>query len=765
MDPVIHILLVEDDPAHAELIERAFDGSSGRFRVSVAGNLAAAQSLLRQTVPDLIIADWRLPDGDGLDLLKGSDGRAEIPVVLMTSHGNERVAVEAIQSGVLDYVVKSVESLSDMPHTADRALREWIHRRERARMQEALQASERKYRFLADHVVDVIWTMDLQMHLTFMSPSAETMYGWTLEEWATLQPQDYLTPQSLAIAQKTLADHLAMQGRPEDEEVTLEMEQYRKDGTTFWTEVKARLLRGERGTPASIIGSTRDITGRKRVEQALVQEKAFSDMVIDSLPGVFYICDEQGLLLRWNDNEKVVTGYSREDLSQMSVLGLFQHDRELMAAHLREVFETGRASVEASIVTRSGMSVPFYLTGFRMVSDDKRYLVGVGIDISERRRLEQQLIHAQKMEAIGVLAGGVAHDFNNILTAIIGYASLMELKMGRNDPLRNNVEQILTSVERASALTQGLLAFSRKQVVTLEVVNANDLIYAFHKILARLIGEDIDFKLDLTAEKVTVRLGRGQLEQVLMNLVTNARDAMPNGGKLKISTDQVTFDGDQGEITGGSYALIEVSDTGTGIEKDEIGHIFEPFYTTKETGKGTGLGLAIVYGIITKHNGYINVSSEPGQGTTFKIYLPLIPVAAEEETQKGTKVLPVGRSETILLVEDEDSVRRVARVLLEEFGYTVLEAGDGEAGVNVFQENQDRIRLVLCDVIMPKKNGQETYEEIRKMRPDIRMIFMSGYTADIVEQKGLLESGLDIISKPLNPSELLQSIRKTLDRQ
>jgi CheY-like chemotaxis protein len=240
---------------------------------------------------------------------------------------------------------------------------------------------------------------------------------------------------------------------------------------------------------------------------------------------------------------------------------------------------------------------------------------------------------------------------------------------------------------------------------------------------------------------------------------------MPNGGKLKISTDQVTFDGDQGEITGGSYALIEVSDTGTGIEKDEIGHIFEPFYTTKETGKGTGLGLAIVYGIITKHNGYINVSSEPGQGTTFKIYLPLIPVAAEEETQKGTKVLPVGRSETILLVEDEDSVRRVARVLLEEFGYTVLEAGDGEAGVNVFQENQDRIRLVLCDVIMPKKNGQETYEEIRKMRPDIRMIFMSGYTADIVEQKGLLESGLDIISKPLNPSELLQSIRKTLDRQ
>ncbi|NTW66165.1 MAG: PAS domain S-box protein, partial [Nitrospirae bacterium] len=733
MDPVIHILLVEDEPAHAELVTRAFDGSSDRYRVSVVGNLAAAQSLMQQSIPDLIIADWRLPDGDGLDLVRGSDGRAEIPVVLMTSHGNERIAVDAIQSGVLDYVVKTVESLSDMPHTAERALREWLYRKERRRMQVELQASEQKYRFLAENVVDVIWTMDLQMHLTFMSPSAEKMYGWTIEEWLNLQPQDYLPSQSLALAQKTLAEHLVMQRGPEDDKVTLELEQCRKDGTTFWTEVKARLLRDEREAPVSIIGSTRDITERKRAEQALVREKAFSDMVIDSLPGIFYICDEQGLLVRWNDNEKVVTGYSREELSQMNLLRLFQLDGELMAAHIREVFETGRASVEASIVTRIGKAIPFYLTGFRMAVDDKRYLVGVGIDISERKSLEQQLLHSQKMESIGQLAGGIAHDFNNILAAIVGYGNVLQMKMRNDDPSKDYVNQILTSAERAANLTQSLLAFSRKQVINPKNIDLNESISKVEKFLARTIGEDIMLTTALSKEALILFADVTQIEQVLMNLATNARDAMPTGGRLMIETGRVMLDDvyirAKGYGAPGPYAVLSISDTGKGMDEQTQKKIFEPFFTTKELGRGTGLGLAIVYGIVKQNNGYINVYSEPGNGTTFKIYFPLVSSRPGDIWHPQVQQPIRGGTETILFAEDNGTVRRLHSGVLQEFGYTVIDAADGEEALQKFREHRDQISMVILDVIMPKKNGREVFEEARRIDPNVQAIFTSGYPA------------------------------------
>jgi two-component system, cell cycle sensor histidine kinase and response regulator CckA len=768
MNTPIHILVVEDDPAHSELIERSFGSSSERFRVSVARNLAAALSFLRETAPDLIIADWRLPDGDGLDLVRGSDMRAEIPVVLMTSHGNERVAVDAIQSGVLDYVVKTVESLSDMPHTAERALREWRNRMERDRMQAALRESEKKYRFLAENVVDVIWTMDLQMRLTFMSPSEEKMYGWDHEERTTLQPQDYLPPQSLALARKTLADQLAMQGGPEDEGVTLEMEQYRKDGTTFWAEVKARLLRDEQGAPTGIIGSTRDITERKRFEQALVQEKAFSDMVIDSLPGVFYICDEQGMLVRWNDNDKVVAGYSREELSQMNVIKLFERDGELVAAYLREVFETGRASVEATIMTGSGRAIPFYLTGFRMVADDKRYVVGVGIDISERKSLEQQLRHAQKMESIGQLAGGIAHDFNNILAAIVGYGSILQMKMRNDDPSMEYVNEILTSAERAANLTQSLLAFGRKQVINPRDIDLNESISKIEKLLTRIIGEDIMLTTALSTEMLIVYADVTQIEQVLMNLATNARDAMPTGGRLMIETGRVMLDDvyirTKGYGTPGSYAVLNISDTGKGMDEQTQKKIFEPFFTTKELGRGTGLGLAIVYGIVKQNNGYINVYSEPGKGTTFKIYFPLVSSRAGDIWYPGVQQpLRVG-TETILFAEDNETIRQLNKDVLQEFGYTVIEAADGEEALQKFREHRDRISLFILDVIMPKKNGREVFEEARRSNPNVKAIFTSGYPADLIQKEGVLEKGQHFLSKPSSPQALLRKVREVLDQ-
>jgi len=567
----------------------------------------------------------------------------------------------------------------------------------------------------------------------------------------------------------------------------LELTYAHPNGLAYVLDLSTSIMKDERDRSLAYVFIARDITSIKQTEtelirardelelrveerssdlrkanEQLIQEKAFSDTIIDGLPGIFYICDEGGRLVRWNNNEKEVTGYSQQELLQMNVLQLFHHDRESVAGKMAEVFEAGQSAVEASLVTKSGMSVPFYLTGFRMVVKDKRYLVGVGINISERNRLEQQLNQSQKMEAVGVLAGGVAHDFNNILSAIVGYATLLNMKMGPDDSLRHNVDQILLSADRAAALTQSLLAFSRKQLINLQTLNVNNIISGFYEILVRLIGEDIEVNLSLAPGKVLVKADKGQLEQVLMNLATNARDAMPKGGKLSITTETAVLYKDRGEIKCGSYAVISVSDTGTGMDRETLEHIFEPFYTTKEVGKGTGLGLAIIYGIVKKHDGVITVHSEPDRGTTFNIYRPLEQSMIREDKAEDQALMLQG-TETVLLVEDDAPVRRVTKAILEEYGYGVLEAVDGDDAIQVFRENHDKIRLVLCDLIMPKKNGNETHDDLMKIRPDIKTIFASGYTADILAQKGLQEDDLHFISKPFNPTKLLVKMRAVLN--
>ena len=388
-------------------------------------------------------------------------------------------------------------------------------------------------------------------------------------------------------------------------------------------------------------------------------------------------------------------------------------------------------------------------------------------DITEQRKLQNQLRHAQKMEAIGTLAGGIAHDFNNILTAIIGYGSILKMRMDGSDQLGTHVDQILSSSERAAALTQSLLAFSRRQKVTLKSVNIHEIAQRVNKLLQRLIGEDIELNYAATDSTANVLADSGQIEQVLMNLATNARDAMPDGGQLAIEVNRVRLDEQYRKNHGygkpGEYVLIVVSDTGHGMDTKDRERIFEPFFTTKEIGKGTGLGLSIAYGIVKQHNGYINCYSESGVGTTFKIYLP-VTLTEDEPAVSADAARPAGGTETILVAEDDAGVRKLTKVVLEEFGYTVIEAEDGETAVRKFSENRDRIGFLILDVIMPKKNGKEVYEEAQKIRPDIKALFTSGYTANIIHKKGILDEGLHFISKPITPKELLEKVRIVLDR-
>ncbi|MBI5634313.1 MAG: PAS domain S-box protein [Nitrospirae bacterium] len=387
-------------------------------------------------------------------------------------------------------------------------------------------------------------------------------------------------------------------------------------------------------------------------------------------------------------------------------------------------------------------------------------------DITDRKQLENQLLHAQKMEAVGELAGGVAHDFNNILTAIIGYGNLLKMKLAAADPLHAYVEHILTSSEKAANLTQSLLAFSRKQVINPKPLNLNSVVEKTEKLLSRLIGEDIRLQTRFHERDLIIMADSTQMEQILINLSTNARDAMPRGGDLIIETRAVYLDeefikkhaGDKP----GMYALLSVSDSGTGMNKNMQEKIFEPFFTTKEVGKGTGLGLAIVYGIIKQHDGFVEIESETGRGTKFRILLPLIAETVEEH--KSPDYVQVKRgSETLLLVEDDMMVRELNRDVLQKFGYTVIVAEDGEEALIRYQKNKGNIQMLLLDVILPKKNGREVYDEIMAQEPGIKTIFMSGYTDELLNRKGVLDREIHFIQKPVSPMKLLQKVREVLD--
>ncbi len=394
-------------------------------------------------------------------------------------------------------------------------------------------------------------------------------------------------------------------------------------------------------------------------------------------------------------------------------------------------------------------------------------LIGMNQDITERKLLEEQLRQAQKMEAIGQLAGGVAHDFNNILTVIYGHCSLLQMKMGKDSPFRSDIDQIYAASERAANLTRSLLAFSRKQIMTPKKVNLNEIIINVGKLLTRIIGEDIQLKTVCTGKPFWVFADSGQIEQVLMNLAANARDAMLNGGILTIETGVQEIDKSfiQAYAYGeeGKYVVLTVSDTGKGMDAETSKKIFEPFFTTKEVGKGTGLGLSIVYGVIKQHNGYINVYSEPDEGTTFRIYFPQIGEEVVDNEEEVTPEVPRMGSETILVAEDDASIRELAGSILAKFGYDVILANDGKDAVEKFKVGKENIAAIVMDMIMPRKSGKEAYEEIRNIRADVKVIFMSGYSPDLLQDRGIFDDSVEVLIKPLHPLDLVRKVRAVLD--
>jgi signal transduction histidine kinase/CheY-like chemotaxis protein len=387
-------------------------------------------------------------------------------------------------------------------------------------------------------------------------------------------------------------------------------------------------------------------------------------------------------------------------------------------------------------------------------------------DRKEKRKLEEQFRQAQKMEAVGRLAGGVAHDFNNLMSIVIGYSEVGLMKIRPDDPLRKNLEEIKKAGESAAAVTHQLLAFSRKQIFQVKVFSLNEVITGVDTMLRRLIGEDIEIKALLSLDLAPIEADPGQMEQVLMNLVVNARDAMPQGGRLIIQTDNVESDEvrvREVEMESGAYVKLSVSDTGSGIDADTRERIFEPFFTTKAKGRGTGLGLATVYGIVKQTGGYIWVDSEPGQGTTFNLYFPAAsaPTASEKETPKNNE--NIQGDETLLLVEDDAPLLELAQTSLEHYGYRVLKAASGAAALAIAKREGRSIALVITDVVMPGMNGREMVRQMRSLRTELKVLYMSGYTDDVIADHGILEAGVNFIEKPFTTKALARKVRKMLD--
>jgi PAS domain S-box-containing protein len=512
----------------------------------------------------------------------------------------------------------------------------------------------------------------------------------------------------------------------------------------------------------------------RRTEDAYRRERDAAQRYLDVAGVMFVVLDRDRKVTLINRKGCEILGCTEDDVLGRDWFDQFvppylraaaQDDYETML--LRGAGHTER--FEEPVATRSGgeRTILWHLI---VLTDDHGEFAGTlrsGEDITERKQLEHQLRHANKLEAVGQLAGGVAHDFNNLLSAILGYGGMLHMNMREDDPLRHDVDQILAAAERAAYVTKSLLAFSRKQIINPRPQDINEIIARGEKLLRRLIGEDIEVRTRLAPGGVVVFADSVQIEQVLMNLATNARDAMPRGGVLTLETGRITADADFARIhelkRPGSYAVVTVSDTGSGMSPETLGKVFEPFFTTKEVGKGTGLGLANAYGSILQHNGSIQVTSEPGRGTTFRIYLPAVQTAADDFESTAPAAAPRG-AETVLVAEDDGTVRSITRSILQKFGYTVIEAVDGEDAVRSFAQHRDAVDLVILDVIMPKKTGRAAHDEIAALRPGVKVLFTSGHTAEVIHAKGLLDERTPFLPKPATPAELLKKVREVLDR-
>jgi len=627
---------------------------------------------------------------------------------------------------------------------------------------------EELFQLIGENVADMIAVVDMEGNRLYNSPSYHKVLGYTAEELKSSSSFDQIHPgdrirvrEAAAEAQRTGV------GRP------LEYRIRHKDGSWRVVESKASVIRSSAGEPERLVIVNRDITERKEAAETLrLTESGFRSMIEDAPYGIFRAATD-GTLLRANPALEKMLAYGKlDDLLKANLdTEIFKNPSDFQK--LKELLDSANEfkDVEVGLKRRDGAPITVRCTGRRV----KEEHLGVPCfdvfaeDVTERRILERQLQMAGKMEAVGRLSGGIAHDFNNLLGVIIGYSQVLKRRLDPGSALLEHAEEIEKAGQRAASLTRQLLAFSRQQILTPAVLNMNDLILDMAKMLPRLLGEDVAVSTSLYADLGMVKADQGQIEQVIMNLAVNARDAMPQGGKLLIETANVELDQayawQHPGAKPGHYVMLALTDSGIGIDAETLAHIFEPFFTTKELGKGTGLGLATVYGVVKQSGGYIWVDSKPGQGASFQIFLPRIEETATTVAATTPLAQTTGGSETILLVEDAESLRKLTRSFLESHGFRVLVAQNGEEAMEVEARHSAKIDLLLTDVVMPGMNGRVLSEKLQPKQPAMRVLYMSGYTDSFIAGHGVLERGMVLLNKPFTEDALIGKVREVLDRE
>jgi two-component system, cell cycle sensor histidine kinase and response regulator CckA len=638
----------------------------------------------------------------------------------------------------------------------------------RLETEEALRTAERKYRSLVEQLplVTYIDALDSESSNIYTSPQIEALLGYSTAEWVddaelfvkTLHPED---------RERVLSEHAWTHATGEP--LRTEYRLMARDGRVVWLQDEAVIVRDEDGKPLFLQGYLLDITERKAAENALAERENLLQTIIETEPECVTLIAQDGTLLEMN----------RAGLEMIEADSLEQvagtHISELVAPEHRVAFDEltqkalagGSGHLEFELVglrgTRRWMET--HAVPLRAPGGEVRAALSVTRDVTHRRRLEEQLVQSQKLEAVGRLAGGIAHDFNNLLTGILGYSDLLRAGLAEDDPLRADADEVKKAAERAASLTRQLLAFSRRQVLQPRVTDLNRIVEEMDRMLRRLIGEDIELVTACAPDLGCVEADPGQIEQVIANLVVNARDAMPDGGRLVIETANGNVDVElaqthPAEIAPGPHVVLSVTDTGVGMDAETQAHVFEPFFTTKEIGKGTGLGLATVYGIVKQSGASIWVYSEPGLGTSFRIYFPRVEEQAEVPMDLPvTGALEAG-TETVLVVEDEELVRKLIAEELSRRGYRVLTAPNGVDALTLARTHEGRIDLVVTDVIMPEMGGLELTQRLTALLPGIRVVYMSGYSERAVTDD---VGPWPLLQKPFSTGALAGKIREVLD--